>query len=249
MAVVILNPTDDPIKVQWDGLDHYFIPDERREVPDNMAKAVIHNYGARGLISLKYGDEGEIELQKIKAGREDCDTFWTKQVVNQNQLNEQREQSNRPFLKPQPQIVYHAARLGLKLIEPYKLEDASSKQVALLMQQNKDLEAEIKKKDSALDTLKNEVSELTKNFKDFMALAGSQAEAAKGGNGDTDFETLKATVVKMNKKRFLGWMNKHWNDIQSYPPDVKKDIADKHQNLYGIPFPVDRPKVETYDVA
>lgn len=246
MAMVILNPTDEEIKVTWGGQNYTLKPDSREKVDDSMGRQIVHNYGNRGLVSLEYGDEGEIELKKIKEGRAKNDEFWTRQCVNYNQLNEQREQSHRPFLKPSKEVQDNARRLGIKLLEPYKLEDAGSKQLALLIEQNASLQKELKKKDSALDTLKDQVGDLTENFKNMMQLAGAKPQ---GDNTDKDYKAIAITITKMSKKRFLTWMTKHWTEIQSYPDEVKKDIADKHEKLYNAPFPVDRPVVENYDVA
>jgi hypothetical protein len=248
--MVILNPTDFEITVKWDGLDHVFKADERKQIEkDSMGKQIIHNYAARGLVALFYGDEGENELKKIQEGREACDKFWTKQCVTYNQDNERRQQSNRPFTQPADEVLMHAKRLGIKILEPYRLEDASSKQIALLMEQNKTLEKEVAKKDSAMEGLQAQVTELTKNFKKMMSLAAGKADPdAAGDNGDKDFEQIKATVVKMPKKRFANWIVKNWTEIQSYPNDVIDGIADKHQNLFGSAFPKEKPMLTNYNV-
>jgi len=255
MAMVVMNPTDEEIKVTWSGIDYVFLPDERKRVEDSMGRQVIHNYANRGLISLEYGDEGEIELEKIKAGRAKNDEFWVKQCVNYNQLNEQRQQSHQPFVKPTEQVARHAKRLGIKLLEPYRLEDASSKQISMLMEQNKVLEKEIQKKDGALAGLQSQVSELTENFKKMMALATGKVEeapAAAPGNGNDktmDVETVKATVQKMHKKQYVAWLDKNWSEIQTYPDDAIKVLAEKHETLYAKPFPEKRPAVDQYDIS
>lgn len=254
MPMVILNPTDEEITVQWGGNTHVFSPNARRRVEDSMGRQVIHNYGTRGLVALEYGDEGEKELEKIKEGRARNDEFWTKQCVNYNQINEQRQQRHQSFVKPTLEVVLAAKRLGIKLLEPYKLTDESTKQISLLMEQNKNLEKELEKKDSAVNSLQSQVSELTENFKKLMSLASdkSKEEKAKGGNGEDkeiDYSSVKTTVAKMNKKRYATWLAKNWTEIKTYPDDVKRELAAKHETLYGIPFPDKRPAVGEYDVA
>jgi len=247
MAMVILNPTDEEITVTWNGQNYKLSPNSREKVKDAMGRQIIHNYGNRGLISLEYGDEGEIEIEKIKKGRERWNSFWTDQCVKYNQINEQREQTHRTFVKPPSNVMANAKRLGIKMLEPYKLEDTSSKQISLLMEQNKQLEDEIGKKDTALDGLKDQVAELTSNFKQLMSLAGKQQP--QGDNGDTDFEAIKATMTKMNSKRYIGWVIKNWTDIQTYPKEVLSEIAAKHEKLYGTPFPTRKPAVKNYDLT
>lgn len=237
MAMVILNPTDEDIEVKWGGQVHTLKPDSRQNFEDKDGKQIIHNYSTRGLVELNYGDEGEIELQKIKEGRRRYDEFWLKQVVNYNQINEERQQGNRPFIRPRENVVYHAKRLGLKLLEPYKVEDAGSKELSMLIEQNKMLERENAKKDEALVTMQDQISTLTTNFKKLMALAGAEAEKETGPD-------IKSTITRMNKKSFATWLNKNWDEINSYPEDVRSDIANKHQNLYGTPLPGERPAIE-----
>ena len=239
MAMVILNPTDEDIKVKWGGLNYVLEPDSRNTFEDKDGKQILHNYENRGIVELNYGDEGEIELKKIAAGRFKYDEFWTKQIVNQNQINEERQQSQRPFIRPQPQLVHHAKRLGLKLLEPYKVEDKSNKELSLLMEQNKQLKKKSEEKDIALADMQTQISTLTDNFKKLMSLAG--AEAKKEPSPDID---IKTTITRMNKKSFATWLDKNWDEMNTYPDDVRFDIAEKHQTLYGIPLPEEKPAIE-----
>lgn len=253
MAMVILNPTDDPVKVTWGGIDYVFEPDCRDRVEDSMGRQVIHNYGARGLVSLEYGDEGERETEKIKEGRRRWNEFWTKQCVMHNQNNEQRQQTQRPFVEPQPDVIKHAKRLGIKLIQPYRLEDSSSKQISMLMEQNEQLRKEIGKKDGALANLQSQVSDLTQNFKKLLSLAGEKKteKVNPDDNGDDkiDLDSFRSTYSRMNKKTFINWVVRNWEEIQAYPELVKADLSEKHQALYNMPFPEDIPKLEQYEVV
>ena len=246
--MIILNPTEWPITVKWNGLDHVFDSDERKPVEDPMGKQIIHNYQQRGLVSLVYGDEGEIELGKAKKGRAACDAFWTKQCVNYNQDNTRRQESNRTFVEATEEVAFHAKRLGIKMLEPYKLEDTSSKQIALLIEQNASLKKEIDKKDDSMTGLQAQVAELTENFKKLMSLASPQAPEGDNGDKAMDPEIIKATYYKMSRKRFVHWIVDNWEEIESYPDDVKDGIAVKHENLFQIPLPKGKPAIETYDV-
>lgn len=237
MAMVILNPTDEDIEVKWGGLDHVLKPDSRTTFEDKDGKQIVHNYSNRGLVELNYGDEGEIELQKIAAGRLKYDEFWTKQVVNYNQINEERQQGNRPFIRPTKEVIHHAKRLGLKLLEPYKVEDAGSKELSLLMEQNKRLERESTKKDKALADLQVQINTLTGNFKQFMSLAGVEVKKETGPD-------ILAPITRMNKKSFSTWLAKNWDEISSYPDDARHRVAKKHQDLFGTPLPEERPAIE-----
>lgn len=237
MAMVILNPTDENIEVKWSGQTYVLEPDSRQTFPDQDGKQIIHNYNNRGLVELNYGDEGEIELQKIKAGRVKYDEFWTKQIVNYNQINEERQQGNRPFIRPTKEVVYHAKRLGLKLLEPYKIEDKTNKELSLLMEQNRELKKASEEKDKALVSMQEQISTLTSNFKQLMSLAG--ANAKKEPSPD-----VKSIIVRMNKKSFSAWLAKNWDEINSYPDDAKSDIAKKHQDLFGTALPKEKPAIE-----
>jgi hypothetical protein len=237
MAMVILNPTDEDIEVKWAGLTHVLEPDSRNTFEDKDGKQIIHNYENRGIIELNYGDEGEIELQKIEAGRLKYDEFWTKQIVNYNQINEERQQANRPFIRPTKEVIHHSKRLGLKLLEPYKVEDAGSKELSLLMEQNKRLERENAKKDEALATMQDQINTLTGNFKQLMSLAGAEVKKETGPD-------IKATITRMNKKSFSTWLAKNWDEIDSYPDDARQNVAKKHQDLFGTPLPEERPAIE-----
>lgn len=237
MAMVILNPTDETIEVKWSGMVHALEPDSRNSFNDADGKQIVHNYANRGLVELNYGDEGEIEVEKIKAGRLKYDEFWTKQIVNYNQINEERQQGNRPFIRPTKDVVHHSKRLGLKLLEPYKVEDVDSKEISILMEQNKRLERESTKKDKALELMQGQINTLTTNFKQLMALAGAEAKKETGPD-------IKPTITRMNKKSFATWLAKNWDEINSYPEDAKSDIAKKHQDLYGTPLPEERPTIE-----
>lgn len=248
MTMVIYNPTDWTIVVKWNGLDHTFKPDERKPVEDSMGRQVIHNYAARGLVELIYGDEGEKELQKAEEGRRRCDEFWTKQIENINQLNLERKEGNKPYLRPQPDVVMHAKRLGHKIIEPYKLVDSSSEETKLLIEQNRELRLEITKKDSTLEKLQNQIEDLTSKFQSFMALAGAQQPQGDNGGKDFDPEIIKATYNKMSRKNFVKWVVNNWEEIQSYPQEIRDGIAVKHENMFGAPLPEDKPEVETYGV-
>lgn len=244
---IILNPTEWPIVVKWNGVDHVFKPDERKPVEDSMGRQVMHNYKQRGLVELNYGDEGEIELEKAKEGRERCDQFWTKQCQQYNQDNTTRKERNLSFVRPTTEVAFHAKRLGIVMIDPYKLEDTSSKEIKLLMDQNRDLTAEIAKKDTALAALQNQVAELTTNFQKFMALAGQGKQNPEDGNGgDMDPEAIKMAYSKMSKKNFAAWVINKWDEIQSYPDEVKDGIAVKHEKLFGGPLPKNKPAIESY---
>ena len=256
MALVIYNPTDFEITCKWDSLDHVFKAGEKKKYEDGPGRAIYHNYEKRGLVILEYGDEGEIEIKKAEEGRKKCDDFWTEQVVRYNQLNESRQQSNMSFLKPADEILFHAKRLGIRMLEPYRLEDASSKQISLLMEQNQDLRKEIDKKDTALSSLQTQMNELTSNFKQLMALAGQvpkekAAATVDGDNGNQNLDpkSLKASYRKMGKKQFFGWLTKNWDEIQSYPAEVVKHIGEKHVNLYGTELPDEIPAIENYELA
>jgi len=242
MAMILLNPTNEKIEVIYHGLPIVFKAGERVKLKDSVGRQVFHNYQNRGIVSLEYGDEGAGEILKTEAGRKKNTAFKTKQCVNYNQINDRRKQSGQPFIDPPAQIKGYAKELGIRMLEPYRLEDTDSREISLLMKQNENLQEEIKKKDSALGEMQKQIKELTGQFKDFLNLAGeakkTNEEPKAGGKKE---KKPFPPYHRMNEKRFLAWLAKNWEEIESYPEEDRRNVIAKHNQLFDEPFPTERP--------
>jgi hypothetical protein len=249
MAIILFNPTNEEFCTQYSGEEVIIAAGGKVKVDVPRGRHVLNTLGPRGLMTLEYGDEGDGEMKKAAIGRERNMAFKRKQVLDFNQINEGRFQSKLPYLKPTAQMNQYAKELGIGLREPYNVEDAAKKEMAVLLADKEKLQAEVKEKDRALDVLQQQVATLTDQFKQFLQLAGAKQEV-KGGNGaDEELDGIKVSYSKLNKRRFIVWVAKNWNLIQTYPEEIRKDIAAKHESLYGAPFPTEQPIVEEHDVV
>jgi len=252
MAMILFNPTDEDFEGQYVGEQVIIKAGSKVKVDDPRGRHIINSLGNRGLVTLEYGDEGEGELAKGKIGIERHKNFMRKQVLDFNQINEGRFQSKMPYLTPTKQVKRYAQVMGMGIREPYNVEDAANAELSTVLAQNKELQAQVAKKDTALETLQAQVSDLTAEFRRFLSLASDKAKddtaPAAPGNG-ADPAAIKAVYTKMGKDKFLNWIANNWSDIQTYPQDLQDDIASKHERLYGSAFPERQPIAGEYEVA
>ena len=245
MSMIILNPTNERIEVTYHGLPLVFNAGEKLRVKDSVGRQVIHNYANRGIVSLEYGDEGAGEMEKAEAGKEKNLAFKTKQCIHYNQINDRRKQSGQPFIDPPKQIKGYAKELGIRMLEPYRLEDSDSREISLLMKQNESLKEDVKKKDVALGEMQNQIKELTGQFKDFLSLAGGKKDAAPAAAPKKKRSRNAYPVYhRMSEDRFMQWLAKNWEEIKAYSEDDKEDVVAKYTHLLGTPFPTERPLIE-----
>jgi len=252
MAMILFNPTDEDFEGQYVGEQVIIKAGAKVKVDDPRGRHIINSLGNRGLVTLEYGDEGGGELVKAKIGIERHKVFKRKQVLDFNQINEGRFQSKQPYLTPTKQVQGYAKSLGIGIREPYNVEDAANAELSIVMTQNKELQAQVVKKDAALETLQAQVSDLTNEFRRFLALASDKAKDEKAqvvpGDG-ADPAAIKAVYMKMGKDKFSNWIANNWSEIQTYPQDIKDDIASKHERLYGTEFPERQPIAGEYEIA
>lgn len=250
MAMILFNPTDEDFEGQYVGEQVVVKAGTKIKVDDPRGRHIINQLGNRGLVTLEYGDEGNGEIEKAKIGIARHANFCKKQVLDFNQINEGRFQSKLPYLMPTKQLKDYAKKLGIGIREPYNVEDAANEELAKLMTQNKELAAQVAKKDMALENLQSQVTDLTTEFRRFLALASDKAkdEKVEPGNG-ADPAAIKKIYTKIGKDKFLDWIASNWTEIQTYPLEIQKDIASKHERLYGTPFPSRQPIAGEYEVA
>lgn len=255
MAIVLYNPTNEDMQTQYVGedviiegesaahLDAEGNPRPARckiRVDDQRGKQVLNVLGPRGLVTLEYGDEGGGEEKKAEAGRKRNQDFKYEQVIKFNTLNEQRYQSRHPYIKPKEHIKRYADELGIQLRQPYAVEDEAKKDMADAMQRNQQLEREVKKKDSELSELRDQVAELTSQFRMFLQRAA--------GESDTRV-TVEALVGKwktMGAPTLAPWIDKNWEHLMLLPDDAAKDLAERFERVYSKKMPKEREKLAPF---
>ena len=129
------NFTPDPLTWYHQGLSGTIKPGEVVTDRDRgWENHVLNKLGPRGLVRLEYGDDPEVAK---KASMEAFNRFWTKQVMDFNELNEQRKNEGKMYVPPTKELQEHADLLGYELVGPWKLqrriaekEDADKTQTA-----------------------------------------------------------------------------------------------------------------------
>ena len=159
MSKMLWNPTNEELSYQFGGISFFFHPGEKRKIEDAAGKHLLHNLGVRGLTVLDYDcDEKKIEADAIERNRD----FKKKMVIDFNQRNEQRKQTNFPYLYPTKEVKAYAIELGLGLLEPFTPRDAEREGIASMKAENESLK----------DTLAN----LTKQMAALTEMVTSQGD-------------------------------------------------------------------------
>ena len=181
MSMVLYNPTNEMFRVTFGGksflvkgelsLDPREAP-TKVKVTDACGRHVINELGPRGLMALDYGDD---EYEVGKQGQAVNKKFKTKQIEYYNQQNEARKQMGLPYNAPTEILIQYSRELGIKLSEPYRVED-------LAITQSQQLLEAMKQKDK-------EIEELKQGFAELIA-------AIKGGSAEKLAETVADQATK-----------------------------------------------------
>ena len=123
MSKVVFNPTDEHLQGMQGGIEIDLPPNAKMKVPDPTANHLITHLGPRGLVSLEYGDEGEIEKQKVAAAIERQERFERKQVSQYNMDNAKRKRKQMDWVEPTKEVIHYAAKWGMKLEEMWTAAD------------------------------------------------------------------------------------------------------------------------------
>lgn len=142
MPVVLYNPTNETFRVTYAGRNFPIEPEDKVKVDDACGRHLLNNYAQRGLCSLDFGDEANIK-DIAERGREANRRFKLKQIENYNQRNEERKAIGLPFLVPTKTMIEYARELGLKLSEPYRVEDVAMQETKSLREENAELRGQI----------------------------------------------------------------------------------------------------------
>lgn len=118
--ITLWNPTDETFEMQFEGRMYRLEPGGKAKVSEPCGKHLLTGFGQRGLTSLEYGDEDQIE--KIRGDALSLNrAFKMRQVVEYNQRNESRKQMNMPFLLPPEHIRKYAKDLNIELLAPFSV--------------------------------------------------------------------------------------------------------------------------------
>lgn len=236
MAIILFNPTHEVMKTQYIGEDVVIppAPDPRHKmrVDDARGRHVLNVLGPKGLVTLEYGDEGQGELKKAEEGRQRNKDFWRKQVMDFNQLNDQRQAQRLPYIAPMPEVREASARLGIRLIEPYSTTDEATKVTQGMAEKLDAKERELIETKGALANLERKFSEMGEMMKALLAAQGKAAEPAP-----SEWDDLKVKVKTINGKHLQNWVASNFNQIQGYPADVQAFIRERWEKFYPVPYP------------
>jgi len=245
MATVLFNPTNEELRTQHQGVDVILKPYPEDghvlKVDDKRARHVLNVLAPRGLTTLEYGDDrqdGKIKKEKAASGVKRNLDFKRKQVVEFNQLNISNKDNKIGYLHPAKHLKEYADEVGIKLVEPYTDPDEGQEKIGALTNELKKKDGLIKEQKKQVFDLQEQVTELSSQMKQFIDMMKSAGEDKKGP--DVDDEAIKFRTL--NKSHFKIWVKKNWDAIQTYPDEIKTEINERHEKLFGEPFPESVPE-------
>ena len=224
MAIVLFNPTEDELRAQYGGIDVKVPADGKLRVDDQKARHILNILGPRGLTSLDYGDEGDIEIQKAEDGRNRSIEFKKRQIRSYNRDNEGRKMRNLEYVEPPEMIRQMAKDLGIVLIQPYDLPDVNTEEISTLRKENKELMAQLKSQ--------------SEQFAEAMAMLNQKGLLAPVEDPNQEYIEI---FEDMKRTEFESWVESLTFDVFSqYPHEVQKMIMTKWEGFYDPeekPFP------------
>jgi len=117
--MIIANFTPDRITWMHVGICGDLEPGDIKEFDEARGNHILNKYGPKGLLRLEYGDDKEDKRdQAMRLWR----SFWERQITVFNQANDARRNENRPYSPPSKDLVEHAERLGIELIQPWAVK-------------------------------------------------------------------------------------------------------------------------------
>jgi len=252
MSTVLFNPTNEELRTQHQGVDVILKPYPEDghvlKVDDSRARHVLNVLAPRGLTSLEYGDErdsGKIKKEKAAAGVKRNFDFKRKQVIDFNQLNISNQDKKIEYLRPAKHLKAYADEVGIKLIQPYTSPDEGQEKIGTLTNELKKKDTLIQEQKKQVSDLQGQVTELSNQMKQFIdmmktAKKDTWVEPVEDGQNDVDEEVVKFRVL--NRPQLKAWMKKNWDEIQTYPDEIRAEINERHEKLFGEPFPESVPE-------
>ena len=230
---VVANYTPDDIDWYHGGANGVIKSGQLKEFESPRANYILNKYGPRGLLRMKWDDKID-EAQKTAQKR--WEEFWTRQIINFNQDNERRMNTQKEYVHPTNQLQEHADRMGIKLVGPWTLRNlpADDSSVRAMKSENEGLRAELNElkemfKELVIATkgtnvpneLRTAAEKVAISQDDTPAVEAKPAEPAKKnedkspaeGDGVTfipttaDHRKLIAEFQMLQRDKFLEWVS------------------------------------------
>ena len=236
MAIILFNPTKEEFLGMHGGVEvkiaPFGKPGHKIKIDDAKARHILNQFGVRGLTTLEYGDEGEREEQKAKAGRKRNREFKEKQVLRYNRENESKKIRGIEYSEPTDQVKGYAKELGMGLLKPYDIPDAANKEIS-------GYKEELFKRDEQILNLSKQVEELMNAVKSGLMPKNPEERAA----ADLEFTITEAkqTYMMMKWDDFKAHVDKPntQREYATWPVEVQDHFRAKWLKLAdeGMPFP------------
>ena len=226
--MVVANFTPDKIRWTHGGIVGIIKPGETFKCDEKRGKFLLTHFDTRGLVKLDYGDNEE--NARIKS-MENWTEFWKRQIVNFNQSNEERKAEGKGYVRPQPEVIEHAEKLGIKLIGPWTIQQSSTeKEVQDLKATIASLKAEKETTDSKVDQLVGLVEKLIKSQ--------SKQEPEVKQETETDWDDVINRFFYKGKDHLKPWVEENLAVIVDYPDFVKDKLREKYTKFYEEDLPI-----------
>jgi len=248
--MIVANYTPDPITYIHGGIPATIEPGKMVELEEKKANFVLNKFDKRGLVAMKFGDRPE---DKQKAAMEQWKRFWRRQIVNFNQDNERRKNTQREYVEPTEELLQHATTLGIELVGPWTIKQTDNVAVQAVLVENATLKAE-------MSSLKAQMQELIEAIKarevpmELRSTAEKVELTKRGAESQPEKEVVKpqtkapsvdnkpliAEFQMLNKEKFGEWVMVNLDRIQAndFPLDVRQMIEHKWEKLIQGDFPV-----------
>ncbi len=158
-GMVIWNPTNEDIDMQYAGISFTLKSGEKRDFDVNVANHIINSFGVRGLTPLKYGDEAN-EKKIGEDGIARNIEFKKRQITLYNQQNENRKHMNLGYQPPSAILKKYAIELGIKLLEPFTVRDEERAAISKSSAENEELKTKLAVQGTEMAELKAMMKQL-----------------------------------------------------------------------------------------
>ena len=252
MTTVLFNPTNELFEGLYIGNVTVMEPGSIVKVDDARGRHLLNELGPRGLVSLEYGDEGEVKDRKGESGRQRNLEFKRKQVERYNQQNEARSHASLPYIEPTEQVKGYAKELGIGILQPYRIKDDHAEVTATLQEEITAKDQLLAKKDRDMAEMKKDMAGLQSQLNQLMAMLKAPAQPDSAAipaensveQGQVDFVELRKSIGYLPQKRdhYEAWITNNWDKYETAPPEIQEDMQKKWIDFYpDRPFPKVRP--------
>lgn len=136
------------------------VPDEKiAGINEACKNHLINEFGRRGLVALGYSDSGHEDEIAAKA-KEINKRFKKEQVIRYNEDNASRRLKNLGGVSPSKKVKEYALELGIRLDEPYVVNDVEKEAIAKTSVENEVLKQKLAAQQTEMDELKKMMKQL-----------------------------------------------------------------------------------------